>query len=724
MATYMQWNDALCDWFFRPDLADQDVYLSCDSSVPATVAQAQGWLLADPLEDMLSAVRARTGAREPLDPWVREAVAWRRAGSDGNPPWVAVLAVTVLAAAGGGHTEGVPVLHERAYYRPLRRLLGLPEGSRPHGFDNDVRMLWKYLREWLEDDLSGARGRCTASPTEHLPNVGWALSQTLLGSAERAQLPEFFQAIGARPAEEIPADVLLACYLRWAVRHHGHRDRLATLDRGSPAAGMLAGVLHQSLLTWDGCSRDERGRATLPLLLAYDHSRAVLRLVSRVPVGLDHRSLVIEGQTVLLGAPQEYLLLPSDPAKTLAGHTISGRLVVDGPAGCAEGTALQMKLPAVDVHVLAFNVELGMSVEVGATSFGQEHVVIVRESVAPAAEKAIADLGGDVVRLTRLRVPSGWCAYRLFEPARLAEVPGNLTPLLPGVAELAHLGGGLPIDLRSRIWLTGAPPDVVLPDLEDLREQAVRLNGEDLPWPTTGRLRLYEHGLVAGAHELSVAGRVLRFTLVDEAVDQDGRGDVRLTVDRRPIRHSFTPSLAAPTGADTSGGADSRVVQVQIAVCGACVTAAGEDDRLLAPPPRRQIRVGGCYYVLGVPGQAARLHPVVPAWLSRLNPPLYSRDTDLESALSGLSFPARWLLHIPVCGQHRVTRLDHVTADPGANIGKPPDAGPAVWQRVAEHLDLVQAPAAEQASWQAWLDRARQLATPDTSLPPPPTCRG
>lgn len=580
MATYMQWNDALCEWFFRPDLAGQPVYLSCDPSVPTTVAQAQGWELADPLEDLLAAVRAGRGNTEPLDPWVRQASRWRGAGSRGNPPWVAILAVTVLAASGGGRDETGPVLHDRAYYRPLRQLLGLPAGPQPRAFDNDVCMLWTFLRQWLEDDLHGARGRPTARASKHLPNVGWALSQTVLSSAERARLPQFFQAIGARPAEDIAGGVLLACYLRWAVRHPGQGARLATEDRSSPAAQMLAGVLHQSLLSWDGGSRDERGRVTLPLLLAYYSARGVLQLASRVPPGLDHRLVQIDGQTVALGAPQECLLLPGDAAAALAGQAITGRVAPSDPRGSAtDGPALTMKLALADVHVLAADAELGMWVEAGAASFGEEHVVVVRDHAAPAAEQAMTALGGGASRLTRVRLPGGWRAYQRFEPTRPAEVAGNLTPLLPSGAQLAQLTGGLPVSARSRVWLTGGPPDVVLPELQDCQERTVRLNGQELPWPRAGRLRLAEQALSAGAYEMAVAGRLLRFSLVDEAADQDGRGDVRLTVDRRPVRHTFTATVQGSSEAAPGGGPEDADPTGGAGRCGNCLRSVGGHGR-------------------------------------------------------------------------------------------------------------------------------------------------
>lgn len=716
MTGYVGWNEALCDWFFRPDLAGQPAYLCCDASVPAAVAQWQGWSLIDPLADLLSAVRPRVGAPEPLDPWVQEAIRWRKAGSIGTPPWVAVLAVTVLAACVGDESDGDLTVHDGAYYRPLRQLLGMPAGARPSAFDNDVQMLWTFLREWLEDHLHGARGRPTASASRRLPNVGWALSQTLLSAAERTRLPEFFRAIGAGPGEDVAPWVLLACYVRWAPRHGGQAARIAAGDRESPVAALVAGVLHQSLLAWDGrYSRDERGRTTLPLLLAYHSGRGLLRLVTRTPAGMSGWTLTLDDGEVRLGVPQELVLLAGDAAAALAGRSVIGRLGPEEAAGHDVPVDLQMRLSRQDVHVLVSNVELAMWVEAGTASFGRQHVVIARDHLARAVETAMTDLGGShTVRLTRIRLPAGWLAYQKFEPTCLAELPENLTALLPSGVQLAHLSGGLPIDVRSRVWLTSGPPDVVLPDIAGTPVGTLRLDHLVLPWPADGRLRLHEHALAAGTHELAVAGRNLGFALVDEAVDQNGRGDVRLTVDRRPVKHTFNSSLAATAG--LSGPAASTPVPIEVTVCGASVSAASRDDRLLAPPVRPQIQLGGRYYALGTPGQAARLHPVAPAWLGQLRPPLYPRDADLQTALAEVGFRPHWLLHVPAQGPRTVMSLQGLDHATHPAQGGPPHSGAGDWRRVVRDLDLAEVPADQQPAWQAWLDQDNAPAAPPASM--------
>ncbi|SNS38915.1 hypothetical protein SAMN06893096_103497 [Geodermatophilus pulveris] len=713
-----QWSDALCDWFYRPELAGQPAYLFCDPSVPSMIAEANGWALPDPLADLLSAVRSRVAASEPLGPWLRQAHRWRREGRVGNPPWVAVLAVTVLAASGGGRDDGL-LIHERAYYKPLRRLFGLPQGAQPPDFDNDVRMLWTFLREWLDDDLGGSRGLSTASAPKHLCNVGWALSQTVLTPAERSRLPEFFRLIGALPGEDIAPAVLLASYQRWASRRGGLGASPPELDRSSAIREVLAAVLHQSLLAWDGRPRDERGRVTLPLLLGYYSARGEMRLASRAVPGLGHRRLAIGDQEITLGAPDEQIVVPGDPASALEGQPIRGMLAASEQDPAAGAREIEMRLPSTDLHVLASSAELAMWVEVGAASFDHEHVVIVRERVAREAERAMAALGGSATPLTRIRLPAGWYAYHRFEPTRLANVDPKLGGLVPSRAELAQLSGGLPIELRNRIWLTAGPPDVALPDLVERQEsQVLRLDGNELPWPADSRLRLREHGLRAGLHELIVAGRTMRFTLVDEAVDQSGHGDLELTVDRRAMGHRFPGRSRMSDDGNRLGDRSTAAVPVEVTLCGAELTTA-DGGKDVAPLPRHwHLRIGGLYFVLGGPGQAARLQPSAPSWLMDTEPRLYPRDADLDTALSGLPFSPRWLLHVPPRQPPTVLDIAGVSPAPSQAPGRPTlETGPSVWQLALKHLDSVAAPGLRaQSAWRAWIHEAAALCG---TQPPP-----
>src|SRR6266508_1958713 len=163
------WNRALTSSFFRPEMANRPVYLCIDRSLLARVAAGNGLQTSEPVESLTDAVRRHVHGEPPLRWWVEAGFGWRKAGHPGEPPFVAMLAVTVLAA-----TFSDEVANIRSYYRTLRSLLGLAPGvEAPKEFDSDVQQLWIWLREWLVGYQRGALGRPTAYRAAGWSNVGW-----------------------------------------------------------------------------------------------------------------------------------------------------------------------------------------------------------------------------------------------------------------------------------------------------------------------------------------------------------------------------------------------------------------------------------------------------------------------------------------------------------------------------------------------------------------------
>jgi hypothetical protein len=160
------WNRALRSWFFRPDLAGRPAYLAVDKESLTEIACEWAPEVADATESLCRAVRWRVNSDAPLGWWISTAVRWRLAGYQSDPPFLSILAVTVLAAT------IVDDVNDRSYYRRLNALLGLPAVTMPRYFDSDVQQLWTYLNEWLTDVRHGQLGTATATNVGGLANVG------------------------------------------------------------------------------------------------------------------------------------------------------------------------------------------------------------------------------------------------------------------------------------------------------------------------------------------------------------------------------------------------------------------------------------------------------------------------------------------------------------------------------------------------------------------------
>ena len=87
--------------------------------------------------------------------FLRQVPGWRKHGD--SPPYIACLALTVLAASRMASDEEAGV-HGNDYYARLNPLLYRePSEGQPSGFEQLARV-WADLASWLDDDLGGTRG--------------------------------------------------------------------------------------------------------------------------------------------------------------------------------------------------------------------------------------------------------------------------------------------------------------------------------------------------------------------------------------------------------------------------------------------------------------------------------------------------------------------------------------------------------------------------------------
>ena len=111
------WSAALAGRFYREEFADRPVFLCGDEETLADLAHDEGLVMDGPAESdagqaavqaLAWAVQPRVRASEPLAAWTQDALAWRRSGYAGPPPFQSIMAVTVFAATtiGGRNDRG------------------------------------------------------------------------------------------------------------------------------------------------------------------------------------------------------------------------------------------------------------------------------------------------------------------------------------------------------------------------------------------------------------------------------------------------------------------------------------------------------------------------------------------------------------------------------------------------------------------------------------------
>ena len=689
------WNRALRSWFFRPDLAGRPAYLAVDEETLSAIARECDLDVADATASLSDAVRYRVSSHAPLRWWVNEAVRWRSAGSESDPPFLTVLAITVLAAT------IVDQVNDRSYYRRLNGLLGLPGNIMPRDFDSDIQQLWTNLNEWLTDVCHGQLGMATASNVGGLANVGWAESQALLRPTDRAKLPLFFTALGVQPGQLVDGDLLVRRLRSWSVGHVFSR-RLAAVLQDARLSELLAAALHSELAHWDGTLRDEVGRVVLKLLLALHERSGQLQVAVQVPEQL-------AGTSWQLGSPETPIRLGFGGELQLVSISVTSQLLdglplhaeFDGSAVPGSGAQAKAPLPALtlvmprrDVHLLCPDDRLARWVEVPAALLHRPHLVLARAEIAAAAIDAIKRLGGDAQPVRRIHSPTGWATYR-FTPVRPQVIDGPLAVLSPRGNELSALDGGLPLSKRRRIYLTSGAPDLVL-DLQEPFGLVTVDNTEAIP-DSAGCLRLAGLGLSLGRHSVSVGGVHYHLILVDEFADRPRDTTFSFAFDL--LRNDGRVVGTVPAGVTAAARHGPSDVTVSGAAIRNSPTAAA-----FAPLPRPpRSRAGGQHFVLGRPGQVAAIRVYPPRWFRSLPVNLAPHLVDAAPALKEVPFPPAWLLRVSQGG----IAVSAIHAGLEAHSGQPDnEIASNLWSDVLPYIADAVPDADDVAAWSAWKQAA------------------
>lgn len=690
------WNHALRSWFFRADLAGRSVYLAVDEETLTAIAAERGFFAVDPAESLSRAVRYRVFARAPLRPWVAEATQWRRTGYESDPPFLAVLAVTVLAAT------IIDDVNDRSYYRRLNGLLGLNGAAMPRDFDNDIQQLWTYLNEWLTVKWHGQLGTATATNVGGQANVGWAQSQIVLRTTDRVKLPLFFTELGLRPGQTVDGDLLVRRLRSWSADGRTLSRRLGIVLQDPRLSELLADALHSELVHWDGTLRDQAGRVALRLMLSFHERTARLQIATQVPdelsgtiwsletpdAGEIELKLTASDEPQLLAIPFTSSILDGAP---LRASTVT---VPDGePHDSADDSgsaALALVLPRRDVHLLCPDDRLARWVEVPAALLNRPHLVLVRAGSVSAAERIMSQLSSQGVQyFRRIHKPSGWEAFK-FTPDHYQAITGPLATLSPRGNELSSVDGGLPISRRKRIYLRPGPPDLV----RDLQEEAVAVlvDGAEVTSDDQTRLRLADLHLAAGTHSVSIGGVRYRLTLVDEFADEPFEGALCFTF-RAGSDYRGLAAMTA-TGAVTSAGRHSPD---DVTIKGAAISISPSARKFPTLPHAPHIRAGGQHYVLGRPGEVAAVDMPPPKWLQELglNPHL----ADAQPALATVPFTPTWVLRVTPSSV--TVSAVHAGAQPASAV-RDRAVLSEDWRGAIPHIQDAVAEPADQDRWSAW----------------------
>lgn len=623
-----EWNEAIFSWFFGDHVKGRAVFLSADEASLTAISEANGWAADSAVKSLQQSLRVYLEQARPFEHWVQVADRWRRNGSTAPPPFVHLLALTVLSV-----TERRDADAPGGYYKPLFDTLGLKDTpGRREDYRWHVPALWRQLGTWLEEH-NGRYGLPTARPGSHgTEYLGYSRSQAVVRGADRSAFIDFFEQVGYKPGEQVSREILMARFERWASPSSvSERIRHALRDPDSrDSRETIADTLLHDLATWNGETRDDEFRSVLrvvPRLNATRRSLTAVLLVPSVFEGLH------DGETEYAAAGESRVFL--NRAISLEPNSHRETFVVAGR---------RLQVRHSKVHVFEEDPILGGYTSVDRMTQGRSAWLAVASS-ARTSLRFLQDQG-----LTGQSWPSlpDWSIFRdvRLDWDRSASMPEELQSVAPPLGLRAELRGGLP--MGSGRYRPGGAPDLLVPACPI--ELDIWLNGSLLT--TVGpdqslTLRLAEQAVHDGEYEISVGDQSLRFEIdatMNEA-DED-----------RYIVNVLIPD--PPTLIKTCRASEAGIDAKDRVACGAQLSPhplGGVDSWSWQPATDGWV-------IFGEGGEVEVLPPD-PPWLARIGQS--TCHMSLDDLTTGVTFRVRWVgrvmsnrVHIQRLGSTPISEVD------------------------------------------------------------------
>ncbi|WP_349407934.1 hypothetical protein [Pseudalkalibacillus sp. SCS-8] len=204
---YKSWNQVLCEYFFGKHNENKIVYLYVNENL---IIKLGAKLKLNKEEAMYSFCKSiqSYGRNDPelvfekAYIWGRK---WFKQGKVGFPPFVGVLAITVLAATKmkSNRKKGIGAGN---YYHRLRYLLELNGEGKPFYFEK-TKYLWQHLITWQKEN-NGMYGYTNVFKYGQA-YIGYPKSQCLVRDADREQIYDFFYWAGLRPGLNVNTNSML-----------------------------------------------------------------------------------------------------------------------------------------------------------------------------------------------------------------------------------------------------------------------------------------------------------------------------------------------------------------------------------------------------------------------------------------------------------------------------------------------------------------------------------
>lgn len=574
----------LGELFFGPDKAEQTVVVFVDDRLLDDLRQSG----VAPESPLIESVRAQLGSpKKLLDPVLSRVAAWRKGPDGAVPPYLPLLAVTVLAASQMAESDK---LDGHNYYGRLAPILGCSPSVIEEHFDV-IAGWWKDLDAWLQRS-GGSRGISTIVEHPRLKKIGYPLSQALVRESDRRTLRQFFKHAGVdrRP---VSGTELAAALVNWATDgRSGLSARFRSLIAAPGERALLARIVEAEARAWDGVTVGTPTKPQdLPARLLFQPRRERVLWVAELPDGVAGEQAFGNCRGVKVTEASGGGFLRVESPRFRAQDLVSGFMLA--------GSRRSVRWTGRRATPMVIDPNLDGWVSVSRLSMDEKQLLLVAEPDWSGVESYLRDSGIPFQHVTGVpglqglqlaQLPAGALGDRA-DAGR--EMPDALAAVWPESVVRPGLRGGLLMKPGSgqRTYLVGGAPDLYLPAGLQPRSADLSTDGETTAHAVEGEtLSLSSLAAAPGSYTVSVAGAEFRFRLVESS----------------GLLHAPDAGGIGWTGG--CGSASWQPARLQAEALAGAVRGAAVAE----PPPSlvRTVRTGGCstLFLIGDnPGELQRI---------------------------------------------------------------------------------------------------------------------
>ncbi|MGQ2941857.1 MAG: hypothetical protein ACT6Q7_10155 [Blastomonas fulva] len=480
---YRKWNSAIYATLFSEPRAHAPAYLYLEPELLAAAAALAEAEAGDARAQLVAAVRGSLGWDRVDTPFlwhIDEAEIWEDGGMREPPPFLALLAVLVLAA------EAMVSDAQHAAHNYYDRLLVLLDadpllGARVKRCFKDTVEFWQQLNDWLVQ-WDGELGLPSAQVTDRRVNIGYPLSQALVSAHDRLRIAGAFEDYGLRPGRRM-APLEMEQYLAHWLATATAPARLRRLWSNEEARRRITLIACAELEAWAGPAvqvHAESASGRVPLLWRAELTPGALRSIDlflacqadarrvsggyRVVAptdGAGREGLADAGGALAIAPMRGSPLCALEPWDAFSlGALLAGAFTLQ----CEDNPAVTVARSSNPILVLTYDERDALWHEVNRAQLLERSIILAHADVLEKVEHHLQRYARPGFRKldadTLYGLPVGWAAFLdvLLVDTPEDELRDVLAALSPVRADVIALEGGL--RLGRQTWHADAPPEL------------------------------------------------------------------------------------------------------------------------------------------------------------------------------------------------------------------------------------------------------------------------